>query len=198
MYRFGHGLSYTTFEYQLAGGRRRCYARSYVCKTGSPKLVVDAAAVSLADPRRVVASVSAVVRNSGDMDGDEVVLAFLSPPNAGVDGAPLQSLFAFQRVHVQIGAEVTVDIDVTGARHNCLLHCNVVLWTVRSARPVACGRRRQARCGGGRVAAADRSASIAPAGALNCKMMEKCALFSEDRTSSTYAFDLEFARMNER
>jgi beta-D-xylosidase 4 len=48
------------------------------------------------------------VTNTGSVDSDDVVLGFITPPNAGKDGAPLKSLFGFERVHVRAGATVTV------------------------------------------------------------------------------------------
>jgi pre-mRNA-splicing factor SYF2/beta-D-xylosidase 4 len=44
------------------------------------------------------------------MDADDVVLGFLVPPNAGKDGAPLQTLFAFERVHVKAGESAVVNL----------------------------------------------------------------------------------------
>jgi len=38
------------------------------------------------------------VTNTGVMDADDVVLGFLTPPSAGVNGVPLQTLYAFDRV----------------------------------------------------------------------------------------------------
>jgi hypothetical protein len=38
----------------------------------------------------------------------QVVFGFLIPPDAGLHGRPLQSLFAFERVHVPAGSSVTV------------------------------------------------------------------------------------------
>ena len=35
------------------------------------------------------------VTNTGSVDADDVVLGFLTPPGAGEDGVPLQSLFGF-------------------------------------------------------------------------------------------------------
>ena len=40
------------------------------------------------------------VTNTGTVDADDVVLGFLVPPGAGVNGVPLQTLFGFERVHV--------------------------------------------------------------------------------------------------
>merc|ERR1711939_1215390 len=48
------------------------------------------------------------VTNLGDFDSDDVVLGFLKPPNAGIDGIPLQSLYGFEWVHVKVGETKTV------------------------------------------------------------------------------------------
>jgi beta-D-xylosidase 4 len=38
------------------------------------------------------------------------VLGFLKPPGAGVDGVPLQQLFAFERVHLRAGESKLVSL----------------------------------------------------------------------------------------
>jgi len=48
------------------------------------------------------------VTNTGAKDADDVVLGFLTPPGAGVNGVPLKVLFGFERVHVKAGETVTV------------------------------------------------------------------------------------------
>ena len=50
------------------------------------------------------------VTNTGSVDADDVVLGFLTPPNAGVGGVALQTLFGFERVFVKAGATVTVNL----------------------------------------------------------------------------------------
>jgi|EP01043_Picozoa_sp_COSAG02_P028769 hypothetical protein len=50
------------------------------------------------------------VTNTGTLDADDVVLGFLTPPSAGQNGAPLKSLFAFERVHVPAGETATVQL----------------------------------------------------------------------------------------
>ena len=42
--------------------------------------------------------------------GLKVVLGFLTPPGAGANGVPLQTLFGFERVFVKAGATVQVDL----------------------------------------------------------------------------------------
>ena len=53
------------------------------------------------------------VTNTGARDADDVVLGFLTPPDAGKHGAPLKSLFAFERIHVAAGATVSVTLYPT-------------------------------------------------------------------------------------
>ena len=54
------------------------------------------------------ASFAVKVTNTGAVDADDVVLGFLTPPGAGKDGVPLQTLFGFERVHVPAGQSVNV------------------------------------------------------------------------------------------
>merc|ERR1719310_1848419 len=55
-------------------------------------------------------SYSVKVSNTGKMDADDVVLGMMTPPGAGKNGIPLQTLFGFERVHVKAGESVTVNI----------------------------------------------------------------------------------------
>ena len=48
--------------------------------------------------------------NTGTVDADDVILGFLTPPNAGADGVPLQTLFGFERVFVKVGETVAVHL----------------------------------------------------------------------------------------
>lgn len=90
LYPFGHGLSYTTFE----------YSNLYVpCTTvpagGVVKLEVD-------------------VKNTGTIDADEVVFAFVTYPGSTVPKrvAGYKELRGFQRAHVPAGAAVRVTIPI--------------------------------------------------------------------------------------
>ena len=116
---FGFGLSYSSFSYDLA--------------SAPPPAASGAAVVSLAPVRALLASTKASnatfpsmlasqaahaapvkytinVTNTGSVDADDVVLGFLTPPNAGVDGVPLQALFGFERVFVRAGQSVSVQL----------------------------------------------------------------------------------------
>ena len=50
------------------------------------------------------------VTNTGAVDADDAVLGFLKPPGGGKDGAPLQQLFGFERVHLKAGESTTVTL----------------------------------------------------------------------------------------
>jgi beta-glucosidase len=77
LYPFGHGLSYSRFEYS--------------------NLKLSAAEIQAGDSLRVDAD----VKNSSQRDGDEVVEVYLTFPK--VPGAPLHALRGFTRVHVTAG-----------------------------------------------------------------------------------------------
>lgn len=106
---FGFGLSYTTFKYSIAN-----------VKPGAKKLSLDpvrnilsntkGAFISLTemDATAPLVEYSINVTNTGTVDSDDVVLGFLTPPGAGKNGVPLQTLFAFERVHVKVGETVSV------------------------------------------------------------------------------------------
>lgn len=92
IYPFGHGLSYSTFEYSNL---------SLPC----------AEAVS----KNAVFEVSVDVKNTSEVDGDEVVFLFIKPPpkSEGVSGdRPWKELKSFARVSVPKGETVTAKLPV--------------------------------------------------------------------------------------
>ena len=90
VYKFGDGLSYSKFASTLA------------LENGSAATI----------------TATITVTNNGEIDGDETVLLFAAPPAgvAGVDGAPLQQLIAFEKVHVTAGKTVNVVLIVPTAK----------------------------------------------------------------------------------
>lgn len=82
LFPFGHGLSYTAFEYGTA--------------TLSHTALSDNGQTELAIP----------LTNTGDMDGDEVVQVYLARPDDRE--GPSHTLRAFRRVNVKKGETVTV------------------------------------------------------------------------------------------
>lgn len=86
-FAFGHGLSYTTFEY------------------GPLVLSTDLVGAD----RSVTASVD--VTNSGDVDGDEVVQLYVADLEASV-ARPPKELKGFRRVRIAAGATTTVSFEL--------------------------------------------------------------------------------------
>ena len=85
LYPFGHGLSYTTFEYS--------------------NLKVDAT-----DKQNV--KVSVTVTNSGEVKGEEVVQLYLNDPYASIV-RPVKELKGFEKIMLDAGASKTVSFTLT-------------------------------------------------------------------------------------
>ncbi len=80
LFPFGHGLSYTTFEYSD---------------------------LTVGEPVQGVVEASVCVKNSGKRSGDEVVQLYLTDVEASVR-VPIRDLRGFKRVHLLPGEQVTV------------------------------------------------------------------------------------------
>ena len=90
LYEFGYGLSYTTFEYALKQA-------PVEIKTGdSVKMIVN-------------------VKNTGKVDGDEVVQLYVSLPDSKYP-VPIRSLQGFKRIHLIAGETKDVSFDITPAQ----------------------------------------------------------------------------------
>ena len=83
LYPFGYGLSYSKFDYK--GAKIKKVGNNYI--------------------------VTVNVRNSGKMDGDEVVQVYVRRP--GDTEGPSHALRAFRRVNVPAGKTVKVEIELT-------------------------------------------------------------------------------------
>jgi beta-glucosidase len=87
LYGFGHGLSYTAFEYSGM-------------KLSNPSL-------NAGDPLDVEVD----VKNTGKRDGDEVAELYISFPK--LPGAPLRALRGFTRVHLKAGEQKHVKLTLS-------------------------------------------------------------------------------------
>jgi beta-glucosidase len=86
-YAFGHGLSYTKFDYS--------------------EIKVSTPNVAAGQPQ----TVSVRIRNAGKVEGEEVAQLYLSA--SGYPGAPLKSLKGFDRVRLAPGQSKVVKFDLT-------------------------------------------------------------------------------------
>ncbi|MEF2964868.1 glycoside hydrolase family 3 C-terminal domain-containing protein [Paenibacillus sp. M1] len=90
LYPFGHGLSYTSFEYG--------------------EIALDREAIGAKD----TVTVSVKVRNTGNTDGDEVVQLYVKANESRVV-RPLKTLQGFKRLHLKAGAEATVRFELNAS-----------------------------------------------------------------------------------
>ncbi len=88
LYEFGYGLSYTTFEYSDL-------------KLSSTKVT-----------QNDTLEISVTIKNSGKMDGDEVVQLYISDKKASVE-REVKSLKGFARVSLKVGESKTVSFKIT-------------------------------------------------------------------------------------
>lgn len=92
LFAFGHGLSYTAFEY------------------GEPTLSVRNDSL-----RALTITVEVSITNSGEVAGEEVVQLYSHAPDASVP-TPLRRLQGFERIGLRAGESRTVRFDVPGER----------------------------------------------------------------------------------
>jgi hypothetical protein len=93
VYEFGAGLSYTTFAYSWSNDSMiSSYSINTLLKHTDQE-------------RRVLVQVFRVnVTNTGSLAGDDVVLAFITPPKPILQDQtpPIKQLFGFERVHLNV------------------------------------------------------------------------------------------------
>ena len=90
LFPFGHGLSYTTFEYS---------------NLSSPE------EVKLND----VIEMAVEIKNTGDIEGDEVVQFYLT--HVDKDESPIRTLVGFERIHLNAGETKTVNYKIDADKY---------------------------------------------------------------------------------
>uniref|UniRef100_A0A7S3APJ0 Fibronectin type III-like domain-containing protein n=1 Tax=Haptolina ericina TaxID=156174 RepID=A0A7S3APJ0_9EUKA len=101
VFAFGEGLSYTSFDTRIVRAPSAISSSAF----GSDLRLSPLSS-------KTAATFTVEVTNKGERDGTEVILLFASPPNAGHDGMPLQSLISFDRVAVRPGQKRQVELSV--------------------------------------------------------------------------------------
>jgi hypothetical protein len=93
VYEFGTGLSYTTFAYSWSNDSS---ISSYSIQTLSK---------DTSNERVLARSFRVNVTNTGLLPGDDVVLAYVTPPRTSLKdpSPPIKQLFGFERVHLDKG-----------------------------------------------------------------------------------------------
>jgi beta-D-xylosidase 4 len=96
IYEFGYGLSYTTFNYSWYND--------------SINSIVSIRSLSKDETKVLLHLYCVNVTNTGDMIGDDVVLAFITPPQESLNdpSPPIKKLFGFERVHLNINQTTQV------------------------------------------------------------------------------------------
>jgi beta-D-xylosidase 4 len=99
VFQFGHGLSYTTFNY------------SWYNETAYSTFSIKSLIKNKSDENKVLLHLYRVnVTNTGPVLGDDVVLAYVTPPQQTLSdpSPPIKKLFGFQRVHLDVNQTVQV------------------------------------------------------------------------------------------
>ena len=93
VFEFGSGLSYTTFVYSWNNDAEK-----------SSHSILSLMNKNTHDERALVQSFRVNVTNTGNMAGDDVVLAFIKSSNTTINEqmAPLKQLFGFQRINLAV------------------------------------------------------------------------------------------------
>ncbi|KAJ5628774.1 hypothetical protein N7490_011002 [Penicillium lividum] len=102
LYAFGYGLSYTTFDYsKLKVSKKVSSPSQYPAKV---------AIVSGGNPRLfdTLVTVTATVKNTGSVDGQEVAQLYIGIPNG-----PIRQLRGFEKVLIKSGKSTTVSFSLT-------------------------------------------------------------------------------------
>jgi len=115
VFPFGWGLSYSNITYVWNGPATQPLHLS--AEPARQLIASDAKHKGVFVPRSTqlpaLEIVNVTVTNNGPYDAQESVLCFLTPPDAGANGNPLEYLVGFTRVFLPVGQSQTVFFPLT-------------------------------------------------------------------------------------
>ncbi len=99
VFEFGYGLSYTTFNYSW-----------YNDSINSIVSIESLTNYKSNESKVLFQSYRVNVTNTGDVPGNDVVLAYVKPPQESLNdpSPPIKKLFGFERVHLNVGETTQV------------------------------------------------------------------------------------------
>jgi hypothetical protein len=99
VFEFGYGLSYTTFNYSW-----------YNDSINSIVSIESLTNYKSNESKVLFQSYRVNVTNTGDVAGNDVVLAYVKPPQESLNdpSPPIKKLFGFERVHLNVGETTQV------------------------------------------------------------------------------------------
>ncbi|ERM94189.1 hypothetical protein AMTRI_Chr04g251510 [Amborella trichopoda] len=123
VFRYGHGLSYSTYSYEFLSPaitplylNLSLYRDPSLSNQDSEHLIYDIDQLGSEACDQVQFSTTVRVRNSGQMDGQHVVLLFSRPPVVSND-APKRQLVDFKSVYLKAGEMREVHFELRPCEH---------------------------------------------------------------------------------
>lgn len=122
IYKFGDGLSYSKIAHSFIKNEMNTATTMFVapnanqlrCGLASPPENCTTADLQFCSS--IVLTLDVLIKNSGGRAGTDVVLLYVSPPNAGEGGRPLKQLVEFQRVAINGDEEKTIQFIIEPCR----------------------------------------------------------------------------------
>ncbi|KAL8171261.1 hypothetical protein V2J09_023065 [Rumex salicifolius] len=117
VYPFGYGLSYTAFSHSLGQKAQSKFMvpLTSLHATKNNTMLSNGIKVKHTSCEGLSLPLHVDVKNTGDMDGSQTLLVFLTPPPHG--GAPERQLVGFEKVFVSAGSSQRVIMNVHVCEH---------------------------------------------------------------------------------
>eukprot|EP00301_Raphidiophrys_heterophryoidea_P004573 c11982_g1_i1.p1 GENE.c11982_g1_i1~~c11982_g1_i1.p1 ORF type:complete len:491 (+),score=132.50 c11982_g1_i1:1096-2568(+) len=112
VFTFGEGQSYSTFAYHWASTSQSNQTASPVLPFEQVRKQVELSVQDIKQGLVSMTSLNITVCNSPHMSGDHVLLVFASPLDSSDNGAPIQTLAAYTRLHLQTSACTDLQVNI--------------------------------------------------------------------------------------